>query len=171
MRREKRLRLKLSRTSHLESSVAHLTGNGHTGTPDSTHSEPIYNSSYVRLGELISKEFKIGRGKDWAAYFLQLCSIYMENRSSEGQYGDGVLIGGRLVSNIRYANNTVLLARSEQDIAKLLLRIEMISGEVGLELNRGKCQLLMIDRAYISEENSAISWDIGVVDDASISVP
>ncbi|UYV61925.1 hypothetical protein LAZ67_6000665 [Cordylochernes scorpioides] len=82
-----------------------------------------------------------------------------------------VLIGGRLVSNIRYANNTVLLARSEQDIAKLLLRIEMISGEVGLELNRGKCQLLMIDRAYISEENSAISWDIGVVDDASISVP
>ncbi|UYV69557.1 hypothetical protein LAZ67_6003964 [Cordylochernes scorpioides] len=116
----------------------------------------VDNSSYVRVGDLISEEFKIGRGtRQGCILYPTLFNIYGEwiiRKATKG-YGEGVLIGARLVSNLRYADDTVLLARSEQDMANLLLRIEMISGE-----------LLMIDRTHTSKENSAISWDVGVVD-------
>ncbi|UYV73454.1 hypothetical protein LAZ67_10003329 [Cordylochernes scorpioides] len=111
----------------------------------------------VRVGVLISEELKIRKET------RQGCIRSPTLRATEG-YGEGVLIGDRLVSNFRNADDTVLLARSQQDMANLLLRIEMISGEVGLEINRGKCQLLMTDRAHTLKENSAISWDVGVVD-------
>ncbi|UYV73456.1 hypothetical protein LAZ67_10003339 [Cordylochernes scorpioides] len=111
---------------------------------------------YVRVGDLISEEFKIGRGtRQGCMRYPTLFNIYGKwiiRRATEG-YVEGVLIWGSLVLNLRYADDIVLLARSEQDMANLLLRIEMISEE-----------LLMIDRAHTLKENSAISWDVGVVD-------
>jgi len=50
-----------------------------------------------------------------------------------------VLIGGKKISNLRHADDTVLLAKTEMEMANLLELVEKFSNEAGLKLNRLKC--------------------------------
>jgi hypothetical protein len=70
------------------------------------------------------------------------------------------VICGRQISNLRYADDTALMAKTEDDMANLLQRIEGISGEVGLKQNRSKCCLLKVNRSGIYPENPMYITDI-----------
>lgn len=59
----------------------------------------------------------------------------------------GVSIGGRLINNLRYADDTTLLAQSKEDIEDLLSRLEVKSLEFGLAINRDKTKMMIVDRA------------------------
>ena len=45
---------------------------------------------------------------------------------------------GRNISNLRYADNTALMAESEEELKSLLIRVKEESGEAGLKLNMRK---------------------------------
>jgi len=77
----------------------------------------------------------------------------------EGWEG-GVVIGGRQIPNLRYADDTTLMTKTEEEMANLLQRIERISGEVGLKLNRSKSCLLKVDRAGVYPKNPMCITDI-----------
>ena len=47
----------------------------------------------------------------------------------------GIKISGRNISNLRYANNTTLMAESEQELKSLLMNVKVESEKVGLKLN------------------------------------
>lgn len=53
---------------------------------------------------------------------------------------------GRKISNLRYADDTMLLAKTEMEIANLLELVEKSSNEAGLKLNRSKSSIIAIDR-------------------------
>ena len=47
----------------------------------------------------------------------------------------GIKIAGRNINNLRYADDTTLMAESEEELKSLLMRVEEESEKVGLKLN------------------------------------
>ena len=47
----------------------------------------------------------------------------------------GVKIAGRNISNLRYADDTTLMAESEEELKSLLMKVKDESKKVGLKLN------------------------------------
>ena len=47
----------------------------------------------------------------------------------------GIKIAGRNISNLRYADDTTLMAESEEELKSLLMKVKVESGKVGLKLN------------------------------------
>jgi hypothetical protein len=91
-----------------------------------------------------------------------LFNIYGEwiiRKATEGWEG-GIVIGGRQISNLRYADDTTLMAKTEEEMVNLLQCIERISREVGLKLHRSKCCLLKVGRAGVYPENPMYITDI-----------
>ena len=46
----------------------------------------------------------------------------------------GIKIAGRNINNLRYADNTTLMAESEEELNSLLMRVKEESGKAGLKL-------------------------------------
>ena len=47
----------------------------------------------------------------------------------------GIKIGGRNINNLRYADDTTLMAESEEELKSLLMKVKEESEKVGLKLN------------------------------------
>ena len=47
----------------------------------------------------------------------------------------GIKIAGRNINNLRYADNTSLMAESEEELKSLLMKVKEESDKVGLKLN------------------------------------
>ena len=65
----------------------------------------------------------------------------------------GMKIAGRNINNLRYANNTTLMAESEEELEKsLLMKVKEKSEKVGLKLN--------IQKTKIMASGPTTSWEI-----------
>ena len=47
----------------------------------------------------------------------------------------GIKIAGRNINNLRYADDTTLMAESEEELKSLLMKVEEESEKIGLKLN------------------------------------
>ena len=47
----------------------------------------------------------------------------------------GIKVVGRNINNLRYANDTILMAESEEELKSLLMKVKEESKKVGLKLN------------------------------------
>ena len=54
----------------------------------------------------------------------------------------GVKIAGRNINNLRYADDTTLMAESEKDLKNLLMKMKEDSEKVGLKLNIQKTKIM-----------------------------
>ena len=54
----------------------------------------------------------------------------------------GIKIAGRNINNLRYADNTTLIAESEEELKSLLMKMKEESEKVGLKLNIQKTKLM-----------------------------
>ena len=54
----------------------------------------------------------------------------------------GIKISGRNINNLRYADDTTLMAESEEELTSLLMRVKEESEKVGLKLNIQKTKLM-----------------------------
>ena len=54
----------------------------------------------------------------------------------------GVKISGRNISNLRYADDTTLMAESEEDLKSLLMKVKEESEKVGLKFNIQKTKIM-----------------------------
>ena len=59
-------------------------------------------------------------------------------REALEEWESGVSIGGRIVTNLRYAYDTTLLAGTKEDLTELVERVMRASEKAGLYLNVGK---------------------------------
>ena len=64
----------------------------------------------------------------------------------------GIKIAGRNINNLRYADDTTLMAESEEELKSLLMRVEVESEKVGLKLN--------IQKTKIMTSSPITSWQI-----------
>ena len=54
----------------------------------------------------------------------------------------GIKIAGRNISNVRYADDTTLMAESEEELKSLLMKVKEKSEKVGLKLNIQKTKIM-----------------------------
>ena len=54
----------------------------------------------------------------------------------------GIKIAGRNISNLRYADDTTLMAESEEELKSLLMKVKDESGKVDLKLNIQKTKIM-----------------------------
>ena len=64
----------------------------------------------------------------------------------------GIKIAGRNINNLRYADDTTLMAESEEELKSLLMKMKEESGKVGLKLS--------IQKTKIMASGSITSWEI-----------
>ena len=64
----------------------------------------------------------------------------------------GIKVAGRNINNLRYADNTTLMAESEKELKSLLMKVKVESEKVGLQLN--------IQKTKIMASGSITSWQI-----------
>ena len=64
----------------------------------------------------------------------------------------GIKIAGRNINNLRYADDTTLMAESEEELKNLLIKVKEESEEVGLKLN--------IQKTKIVASGPITSWQI-----------
>ena len=55
----------------------------------------------------------------------------------------GIQIAGRNINNLRYADDTTLMAESEEELKSLLIRVKEESEKVGLKLNIQKTKIVV----------------------------
>lgn len=75
-----------------------------------------------------------------------LFSLYSESIMRRIKKVKGVKIGGQNINNIRYADDTVLIAESQASLQTLLNMITQESTKRGLELNCSKTEVMVISR-------------------------
>ena len=54
----------------------------------------------------------------------------------------GIKISGRNINNLRYADDTTLMAESEEELKSLLMKVKEESKKVGLKLNIQKTKIM-----------------------------
>ena len=54
----------------------------------------------------------------------------------------GIKIAGRNINNVRYADDTTLMAESEEELKSLLMKVKEESEKVGLNLNIQKIKIM-----------------------------
>ena len=54
----------------------------------------------------------------------------------------GIKIAGRNINNLRYADDTILMAESEEELKNLLMKVKKESEKVGLKLNIQKTKIM-----------------------------
>ena len=64
----------------------------------------------------------------------------------------GIKIAGRNINNLRYANDTTLTAKSEEELKSLLMKVKEESEKVGLKLN--------IQKTKVMASGPITSWEI-----------
>ena len=74
----------------------------------------------------------------------------MRNAGLETQAG--IKIAGRNINNLRYADDTTLMAESEEELKSLLMRVKEESEKVGLKLN--------IQKTKVMASGPNTSWEI-----------
>ena len=65
----------------------------------------------------------------------------------------GIKIARRNINNLRYADDTTLMAQSEEELKSLLMKVKVASEKVGLKLN--------IQKTKIMASGPITSWEIG----------
>ena len=63
-----------------------------------------------------------------------------------------IKIDGRNINNLRYADDTTLMAESEEELKSLLMKVKEVRGKAGLKLN--------IQKTKIMASGPITSWEI-----------
>ena len=101
----------------------------------------------VRVANEESMRQEIKRGvRQGCVLSPDLFNLYSEVIMRELVELEGIKIGGRNLNNIRYADDTVLVADSEDKLQRLVQALVQASGERGLKMNTSKTKVMIISK-------------------------
>ena len=100
--------------------------------------------------------FKLEKGvRQGCIVSLCLCNLYAEYIMQNARLDEAqaeIKIVGRSINNLRYANETTLMAESEEELKSLLIKMKEESTKFGLKLN--------IQKMKIMTSSPITSWQI-----------
>ena len=110
----------------------------------------------VRTGHATTDWFQIGKGVRQSC-ILSPCLFnfyadYIMRNAGLEETQAGIKIAGRNINNLRYADDTTLMAESEEELKSLLMKAKEESEKVGLKLN--------IQKTKIRASGPITSWQI-----------
>ena len=74
---------------------------------------------------------------------LILHAEYITKNAGLDEAQPGIKIAGRNINNLRYADDTTLMAESEEELKTLLMKLTVESEKVGLKLNIQKMKIMV----------------------------
>ena len=135
--------------------------------------------------------FKTGHGTtDWLQIGKGVCqgcvlspclfnlyAEYIMRNAGLDEAQAGIKIAGRNINNLRYAEDTTLMAESEEELKSLLIKVKEESEKVGLKLNIQKTKIMasgpitswQIDGETMEIVNDAIFWGSKITADGDCS--
>uniref|UniRef100_A0A8B9XJS7 RNA-directed DNA polymerase n=1 Tax=Bos mutus grunniens TaxID=30521 RepID=A0A8B9XJS7_BOSMU len=110
----------------------------------------------IRTGHGTTDWFQIGKGVCQGC-ILSPCLFnfyaeYIMRNAGLEETQAGIKIAGRNINNLRYADDTTLMAESEEELKSLLMKVKVESEKVGLKLN--------IQKTKIMASSPITSWQI-----------
>ena len=128
---------------------------GNTRLPDLPLEKPVCRSgskldrspSPVRTGLGTTDWFQIGK-EVCQGYILSPCLFnlyaeYIMRNAGLEEAQAGIKIARRNTNNLRYADDTTLMAESEEELKNLLMKVKEESEKVGLKLNIQKTKIMV----------------------------
>ena len=110
----------------------------------------------VRTGHGTTDWFQIGKGVRQGCILspclFNLYAEYSMRNAGLEEAQAGIKISGRNINNLRYADDTTLMAESEKELKSLLMKVNEESEKVGLKLN--------IQKTKIMASGPITSWQI-----------
>ncbi|WP_375611063.1 reverse transcriptase domain-containing protein, partial [Bartonella sp. AP18SXNS] len=107
----------------------------------------------VRTGHRTTDWFQIGKGVRQGCILSScLYAEYIMRNAVLEETQAGIKIARRNINNLRYANDTTLMAESEEELKSLLMKVKEEHEKVGLKLN--------IQKAKIMVSGPITSWQI-----------
>ena len=102
----------------------------------------------VRTGHGTTDWFQVGKGVRQGCIlspclFNFYAEYIMRNAGAEETQA-GIKIAGRNINNLRYTDDTTLVAESEEELKSLLMKVKEESEKVGLKLNIRKTKIMAI---------------------------
>ena len=120
----------------------------------SVHLIVLMRTLYTKQEATIRTEFgetdtiNIGKGVRQVCMLSPLLfNIYAENimREALGDWDGGISIGVRRINNLRYADDTTLIAETKNDLIAIMERVKFASEKAGIYLNVGKTKVMMTE--------------------------
>ena len=68
----------------------------------------------------------------------------------------GCVIGGHNVNNLRYADDTALLAESEEELQKVVDQVKKNSEKMGLKMNVKKTKTMLVSRDHEKDRRNGV---------------
>ena len=100
----------------------------------------------VRTGHETADWFQIGKGVHQgyilSPYLFNFYAEYIMRNAGLEEAPAGIKIAGRNINNLRYADDTALMAESEEELKSLLMKVKEESEKVGLKLNIQKTKIM-----------------------------
>ena len=100
----------------------------------------------VGTGHGTTDWFHIGKGVHQGCRLspclFNLCAEYIMRNAGLDEAQVGIRIAGRNVNNLRYADDTALMAESEEELKSLLMKVKEETEKVGLKLNIQKTKIM-----------------------------
>ena len=110
----------------------------------------------VRSGHGTTGWFQIGKGVCQGCILspclFNLYAEYIRRNARLNEPQAEIKITGRNINNLRYADDTILMAESEEELESLLMKVKEESEKVGLKLN--------IQKTKIMASGPITSWEI-----------
>ena len=93
----------------------------------------------VRTGHGTTDWFQIEKGVRQGCILspclFNLYAEYIMLNAGVDEAKAGIMIAGRNINNLGYADDTTLMAESEEELKRLLMKVKVESEKVGLKLN------------------------------------
>ena len=100
----------------------------------------------VRTGHGTTDWFQIGKGVRQGCIsspcVFNLYAEYIMRNAGLEEAQVGIKIARRNINNLRYADDTTLMAESEEELKSLLVKVKVESEKVGLKLNIQKAKIM-----------------------------
>jgi len=107
--------------------------------PDLPLEKSIWKSRSNRTGHGTTDWFQIGKGVRHGCILspclFNLYAEYIMRNAGLEEAQAGIKIARRNINNLRYADDTTLMAESEKELKSLLMKVKEESDKVGLKLN------------------------------------
>ena len=86
----------------------------------------------------------LGNKYDKAVYYhpAYFYAEYIMRNAGLDEAQAGIKIGGKNINNLRYADDTTLMAESKEELKSLLMKVKEESENVGLNLNIQKTKIM-----------------------------
>ena len=100
----------------------------------------------VRTGHGTTDWLQIGKGVRQGCILspclFNFCAEYIMRNAGLEETQAGIKIAGRNINNLRYTDDTSLMAESEEELKSLLMKVKEESEKVGLKLNIQKMKIM-----------------------------